>query len=236
MSTHPWMTWWNLGMPLVQSAQMADPGDPFSGSMTESSDRRAARGSDQHTKRHSPRFSPTRQLPKAMETLPHCIRPAAPGRITPSLLRRLLRAKDRMDAHPQEAWPVQRLAQVSRVSAAHFARSFKDAFGIPPHRYLLSRRLERATALLRETDLSVTEIAFMTGWQSVGTFGRTFRDVTGRSPSGSRQHERAIADDLARIPTCYASASRRPHLDAAVSEKRHRQAKGKMTAQPEEVS
>ncbi len=68
----------------------------------------------------------------------------------PKLLRRLLRAKDRMDAASQEAWPVVRLARVSRVSAAHFARSFKQAFGVPPHRYLLTRRIERAAALLRQ--------------------------------------------------------------------------------------
>ena len=67
----------------------------------------------------------------------------------PELLRRLLRAKDRMDAASHEDWPVRRLAQVSRVSEAHFARSFKQAFGVPPHRYLLTRRIERATALLR---------------------------------------------------------------------------------------
>ena len=64
----------------------------------------------------------------------------------PELLRRLLRAKDRMDAASHEEWPVRRLAQVSAVSAAHFARSFRDAFGVPPHRYLLTRRIERATA------------------------------------------------------------------------------------------
>lgn len=100
----------------------------------------------------------------------------------PELLRRLLRAKDRMDAASHEAWPVPRLARVSGVSEAHFARSFKEAFGIPPHRYLLSRRIERAKALLRETDLPITDIAFQTGWSSLGTFGRTFRDVTGESP------------------------------------------------------
>ena len=64
----------------------------------------------------------------------------------PELLRRLLRAKDRMDAASHEEWPVGRLAQVSAVSAAHFARSFREAFGVPPHRYLLTRRIERATA------------------------------------------------------------------------------------------
>ena len=63
-------------------------------------------------------------------------------------MRRLLRAKDRMDAASHEEWPVDRLARVSRVSEAHFARSFKDAFGVPPHRYLLTRRIERAKALL----------------------------------------------------------------------------------------
>src|ERR1700740_3298581 len=104
----------------------------------------------------------------------------------PLLLRRLLRAKDRMDAASHEAWPVSRLASVSGVSEAHFARSFKQAFGGPPHRSLLTRRIERATALLRDTDLSITEIAFQTGWESLGTFGRTFRDVTGASPGAIR--------------------------------------------------
>src|SRR5437660_12257676 len=90
----------------------------------------------------------------------------------PKLLRRLLRAKDRIDAASHEAWPVRRLAKVSGVSAAHFARSFKEAFGVPPHRYLLTRRIERATASLRETDRPITEIAFDTGWRSLRTFGR----------------------------------------------------------------
>src|SRR3954463_2546778 len=106
--------------------------------------------------------------------------------MTAELLRRLLRARDRMDGASHEEWPVSRLAQVSAVSEAHFARSFKDAFGIPPHRYLLTRRIERATALLRDTDLAITEIAFQAGWNSLGTFGRTFRDVTGESPGELR--------------------------------------------------
>src|ERR1700755_3220653 len=92
----------------------------------------------------------------------------------PQLLRRLLGAKDRMDAASHEEWPVSRLAKVSGVSKAHFARSFKDAFGVPPHRYLLTRRIERAKALLRDTDLPVTEVAFQTGWSSLGTFARPF--------------------------------------------------------------
>jgi len=142
----------------------------------------------------------------------------------PKLLRRLLRAKDRMDAASHEDWPVQRLARVSDVSEAHFARSFKEAFGVPPHRYLLTRRIERAMALLRDTDLPITEIAFQTGWGSLGTFGRTFRDITGDSPGAVRARARAAAHELDRVPVCILSAAHRPDLTTAVSEKRRREA------------
>jgi transcriptional regulator GlxA family with amidase domain len=150
----------------------------------------------------------------------------------PELLRRLLRAKDRMDAASDEEWPVRRLAKVSGVSAAHFARSFKEAFGVPPHRYLLTRRIERATALLRETDLAITDIAFQTGWTSLGTFGRTFRDVTGESPGALRAREKAAPGDLENIPACFLRAAHRPDLTIAVSEKRRQEAEG--TSGPEE--
>ena len=127
----------------------------------------------------------------------------------PELLRRLLRAKDRMDAASHEEWPVRRLARVSGVSEAHFARSFKQAFGVPPHRYLLTRRIERATALLRDTDLSITEIAFQTGWESLGTFGRTFRDITGESPGALRAARAGRRrTSSASVPACY--RQRRP--------------------------
>jgi transcriptional regulator GlxA family with amidase domain len=130
-----------------------------------------------------------------------------------------------MDAASHEDWPVQRLARVSAVSAAHFARSFKEAFGVPPHRYLLTRRIERATALLRETDLPITDIAFQTGWNSLGTFGRIFRDVTGESPSAVRARERSAPSDPERVPACFVSAAQRPDLTIAVSEKRRQQAR-----------
>ena len=142
----------------------------------------------------------------------------------PELLRRLLRAKDRMDAASHEEWPVPRLARVSGVSEAHFARSFKEAFGIPPHRYLLTRRIERAKALLRDTDLAITEIAFQTGWNSLGTFGRTFRDVTGESPGELRAREKTVPHALDQVPVCHASAAHRPDLTIAVSEKRRQNA------------
>lgn len=143
----------------------------------------------------------------------------------PDLLRRLLRAKDRMDAASHQAWPVQRLAEVSGVSPAHFARSFKLAFGVPPHRYLLTRRIERASALLRDTDLPITEVAFGTGWESLGTFGRIFRDITGESPGELRARVRAAdGQALAPVPACIVSAVQRPQLATAVLEKRRRAA------------
>jgi transcriptional regulator GlxA family with amidase domain len=150
-------------------------------------------------------------------------------------LRRLLRAKDRMDAASHEEWSVRRLARVSRVSKAHFARSFKQAFGLPPHRYLLTRRVERAKTLLRETDLSITEIAFQTGWASLGTFGRTFRDITGESPGAIRERERAAMHELGRVPACVLSAAHRPDLKMAVSEKRRRVAGGTKGSAKKEV-
>ncbi len=146
----------------------------------------------------------------------------------PGLLRRLLRARDRMDGASHEAWPVARLAKVSGVSEAHFARAFKQAFGVPPHRYLLTRRIERASALLRDTDLSITDIAFRTGWESLGTFGRTFRDVTGENPGERRVRGRARAEGLDRVPGCSVIAMERPQLDIAVSEKRRRSPIGKL--------
>jgi AraC-like DNA-binding protein len=152
----------------------------------------------------------------------------------PELLRRLLRAKDRMDAASHEEWPVRRLARVSAVSEAHFARSFKEAFGTPPHRYLLTRRIERAKALLRDTDLGITEIAFQTGWSSLGTFGRTFRDITGQSPGELRARERAAPHALAHVPVCHVSAAHRPDLTIAVSEKRRQEA-GNMNLSEEEM-
>ena len=153
----------------------------------------------------------------------------------PELLRRLLRAKDRMDEATQEAWPVARLARVSGVSEAHFARSFKQAFGAPPHRYLLTRRIERAKALLRDTDLPILDIALRTGWRSLGTFGRTFHDITGESPGDLRAREQATPAHLDRVPACFLHAAFRPDLTIAVSEKRRQEAgntEGSPTTEP----
>ncbi len=148
----------------------------------------------------------------------------------PRLLRRLLRAKDRMDAASHEHWTVRRLAAVSGVSQAHFARSFKAAFGIPPHRYLLSRRIERAKTLLRDTDLPVTEIAFRTGWSSLGTFGRVFHHIVEESPTNFRARERNSPNGLLKVPHCFVIAAYRPNLTIAVSEKRRRNDDGMLAA------
>jgi transcriptional regulator GlxA family with amidase domain len=144
----------------------------------------------------------------------------------PALLRRLLRAKDRMDAYSHEDWPVSRLAEVSGVSEGHFVRSFKRAFGVPPHRYLLTRRIEQAVTLLRDTELPITDIAFVTGWESLGTFGRIFHEITAHSPSAMRVQARASVDALDRVPACVLKAAQRPDLTIAVLEKQRRGAKG----------
>lgn len=97
--------------------------------------------------------------------------------------RRLLRARDAMDRDFAEPLDVPGLARVALMSPAHFSRSFREVFGETPHRYLQRRRIERAMALLRETDRSVTDIAIAVGFDSLGTFSRTFHKVVGLPPS-----------------------------------------------------
>ena len=141
-----------------------------------------------------------------------------------------------MDAASHEAWPISKLADVSGVSKAHFARSFKQAFGIPPHRYLLTRRIEQAMSLLRDTQLNITEIAFATGWESLGTFGRIFRDIVGNSPGAWRIDAQAGTPQLDRVPACVLKAAQRPDLTIAVLEKRRRDGKGIIPPSTEEKS
>ncbi len=144
----------------------------------------------------------------------------------PELLRRLLRAKDRMTAKPHEHWPVRRLAKISGTCEAHFARSFKRAFGVPPHRFLLTLRIERAKALLSTDPGTITEVALACGWTSLGTFTRTFGDVVGQSPSTYRSTARPVPPCYSGMPVCFAKASARPQLEISVSEKRRREALG----------
>lgn len=131
-----------------------------------------------------------------------------------------------MTAEPEAEWPVTRLAQVSGVSAAHFSRMFKKAFGIPPHRYLLTMRIATAKALLRETDRGITDVALASGWQSLGSFGRTFRDVVGQSPREYRTTAKLDDASLALVPACFQQAAQRPDLRIAVLEKRRQDTPG----------
>jgi AraC-like DNA-binding protein len=124
---------------------------------------------------------------------------------TVSPTRHLLRAKDLIDARYRDPLDVPLLAQAARLSAAHFSREFRRAFGETPHQYLLTRRLERAAALLRGTDHSVADICFSVGLSSVGSFTTSFGRIYGMSPTAYRT-EHPPASHRARIPTCVVSA------------------------------
>jgi AraC-like DNA-binding protein len=123
--------------------------------------------------------------------------------------RHLLRAKDLADARYFEQIEVADLARAAGLSRAHFSREFRRAFGESPHQYLLTRRLERAAALLRLTDRSVADICLSVGLRSVGSFTTSFGRVFGRSPTAYRAaHPPAAASAL--IPACVVRAYARP--------------------------
>ncbi|MEU6646509.1 AraC family transcriptional regulator [Saccharomonospora sp. NPDC046836] len=115
--------------------------------------------------------------------------------------RRLLRARDAIDRDYACPLDVPGLARIAFMSPAHFSRSFRDTFGETPHRYLQRRRIERACARLRDTDSSVTRIALEVGFDSLGTFSRTFSEIIGCSPS--RWRDKAIP---VPVPVCFVKA------------------------------
>ena len=123
--------------------------------------------------------------------------------------RHLLRARDLIDARYREPLDVAALARAAHLSPAHFSREFRRTFGETPHRYLLTRRMERAAALLRTTDRSVADICLTVGLTSVGSFTTSFGRTFGASPTAYRAAHPPAAR-LARVPTCVLRAYARP--------------------------
>jgi AraC-like DNA-binding protein len=123
--------------------------------------------------------------------------------------RHLLRAKDLIDARYREPLDVPALTRAARLSQAHFSREFRRSFGETPHQYLLTRRLERAAALLRNTDRTVADICLTVGLRSIGSFTTSFGRAFGMSPTAYRATFPPAAT-RARIPTCVLQAYARP--------------------------
>ncbi|HSS57413.1 MAG TPA: helix-turn-helix transcriptional regulator [Solirubrobacteraceae bacterium] len=123
--------------------------------------------------------------------------------------RHLLRARALADRRYAEPLDVPELARAARLSPAHFSREFTRAFGETPHRYLLTRRLERAAALLRTTDRTVADICMTVGLRSVGSFTTSFGRMFGLSPTAYRAAH-PPASQRARVPSCVLRAWGRP--------------------------
>jgi AraC-like DNA-binding protein len=123
--------------------------------------------------------------------------------------RHLTRAKDLADARYSDPLDVDDLARAAGLSRAHFSREFRRAFGESPHAYLLTRRLERAAALLRMTDRSVADVCFSVGLQSVGSFTSSFTRTYEMSPTAYRAAF-PPASQHALVPTCVLRAYGRP--------------------------
>jgi AraC-like DNA-binding protein len=122
-------------------------------------------------------------------------------------LARLRRVRDRMDREYAQPLDVEALARDAHMSPGHFSRQFRQAYGETPYAYLMTRRIERAMALLRRGDLSVTEVCFEVGCSSLGTFSTRFTELVGMTPSVYR---REAAGDMAGVAPCVAKQVTRP--------------------------
>ena len=122
-------------------------------------------------------------------------------------LRRLRRARDRMDREYAQPLNVPVLARTALMSPAHFSRRFREAYGETPYAYLMTRRIERAKALLRRGDMSVTEVSFAVGCTSLGSFSARFTELVGQTPSAYRAGDHA---DVRVLPGCHAMVLTRP--------------------------
>ncbi len=127
-------------------------------------------------------------------------------------LRRLRRARDRMDREYAQPLDVPALARTALMSPAHFSRRFREAYSETPYSYLMTRRIERAKALLRRGDLSVTDVCFAVGCTSLGSFSARFTELVGESPSMYRARNH---DELRGMPACQAMVLTRPRRAGA---------------------
>jgi AraC-like DNA-binding protein len=128
-------------------------------------------------------------------------------------LARLRRVRDRIDREYARPLNVEALAAGVHMSSGHLSRQFREAFGESPYSYLMTRRIERAMALLRRGDLSVTEVCFEVGCSSLGTFSTRFSELVGMSPS---QYRREEADAVAGMPSCVVKGVTRPIRERAL--------------------
>lgn len=122
-------------------------------------------------------------------------------------LRRLRKARDRMDREYAEPLDVPVLARTAFMSTAHFSRRFREAYSETPYSYLMTRRIERAKALLRNTDMSVTEVCFAVGCTSLGSFSSRFTELVGETPSAYRAGSH---NELRMVPGCETMVKTRP--------------------------
>lgn len=122
-------------------------------------------------------------------------------------LRRLRRARDQMDREYDKPLDVPALARTALMSTAHFSRRFREAYAETPYSYLMTRRIERAKALLRRGNLSVTDVCFAVGWGSLGSFSARFAELVGESPSAYRARDH---DDLRIVSPCQLMVLTRP--------------------------
>ena len=122
-------------------------------------------------------------------------------------LRRLRRARDQMDREYDKPLDVPALARTALMSTAHFSRRFREAYSETPYSYLMTRRIERAKALLRRGDLTVTDVCFAVGWGSLGSFSARFTELVGESPSSYRARDH---DELRIVSPCQLMVLTRP--------------------------
>ena len=129
------------------------------------------------------------------------------GEVAPEDLKHLRRARDLIDREYARPLDVPAMARTALMSPAHFSRQFRAVYGETPHAYLMTRRIERAKALLRRGDMSVTEVCMAVGATSLGSFSARFTELVGESPSAYRARNHSA---FAAVPACWAKLVTRP--------------------------